>query len=244
MLDATDLDLPDYDPDISQRLGSEDWAREFPPTSRARQRAAQIVALLDVHSRTEQSAAMEWLEEFFTRRTAAPTFRAIERGALRGLDWNTLRAMDALRAVWEDRPEWWICRVVRPGTSNGFGVVKRLANGPQALTWAAAQRICEARAHLPPEEMIDSDWLDDWYALPRDSRAAISFAEFVGQRVAEEHCRLLDEGLRLRAFAYDPTEQADRRGWHREIRHPDDGTPMSLSIVDPTERRVEGGVPE
>ncbi len=242
-LSGPGLDLPDYDENLSQRLGSEVWAKQFPDAARARERAAQILALMDFPTRTDQVAALAWLEDFFTRRPAAATFRAIERAALGGLDWPTIRAMDALREVWEERPEWWVCRVVRPGTGNGFATTARLANGPTALTWTMARRICEARAHFPPESMIDPDWLADWHGLPREGPSAISFAEYAAQRVAEEPTRRLEEGFRLREAANDPTEHTDRHDWHRGLRDPADGLPLSLRMIDPAERRMDRGAP-
>lgn len=240
--DATfDVDLPEYDPDASQRLGSEEWAASTPPESRVRERAAQIAALLEVTSLQEQIAALHWLEDFFGRRPAAATFRAIERLALAGLDLQTLHAMDALRETWEERPEWWGCRVPALGFRYGAAGIRRMVNGATALSWAMAKRICLSRAELPPEDMIDAEWLDEWYALPQDQRAPISFARYVDEKIAHEAARRLHVGFEACAQLDDPGECFDRLGWYRTIYDPDDGPPLSLRMIDATERRVDRG---
>ena len=236
---AFGLDLPDYDPDLSQHLGSEEWSANSPAASRARGRAAQIVALLDVTTRQQQVAARAWLEAFFARRPAASTFRAIERAALDGLDLPTLNAMDALREAWEQRPEWWVCRILRPWVLDRATSTARAANGDTALTWTMARRICLARAELPPEDMIDPDWLNEWYVLPRERRSPVSFAQYVDEKVTHQAAWQLHAGFQNLARWDDPSERFDRRGWHRELPDPGDGPPLSLQMTDPTERHVE-----
>jgi hypothetical protein len=234
---GTDIDLPEYDPQLSQRLGSEDWAETTPPRTRARARAAAIAALLEINSRAELTASLSWLEDFFLRRDASSTYRAIERAALEGLDFPTLRAMDALRQYWEERPEYWVYRTPFSRTFASTTGTMSLANGPSSLTWVTARLVCLARADWPPEDMIDPDWLDEWFALPRGQQTPISFAQFVGDRVTYDMAYLLDEGLAARAQADDPTEWCDPVGWERHIPEALGGYGLSLRMVDVTGTR-------
>jgi hypothetical protein len=234
---AASFPLPDYDPDVNQRLVSVGDSEKFSSISRATERAARILALMSSGEDDPYAIELQWLEEFFIKRPSAATFRAIESAAEDGLSFSTLCQMDQLREIWEERPEWWVCRVLRPRITNGFAPITRIANGPISLSWAAARRICEARSDFLPEEMIDPEWLDEWYALSRVHRAPISFPHYVEQRVVENRSWLLHEGLRMRNAYEDPSESVDRYGWQREVRDPAHGYPLSLEMIDPTERR-------
>ena len=228
---SSDSDLPEYDPHLNQRLGSEQW-EATPPIERARMRAAVIAALIDVQTLKEQQAALAWLEDFFQRRPAGATFNAVERAALEGLDLPTLRAMDELRQVWEERTEYWVTRV-RPFAGSGhFTATMRLANGATALSWVAARRICRARCDLPPEDMIDPEWLAEWLALPASARSPISFVQYVTDKVDHSAAQDIDTGLRALARVDDATEWFDQLGADRHILDPREGRAVSMCVAD------------
>jgi hypothetical protein len=226
------VDLPDYDPLLTQRLGSEQWAVAILPVVRARVRAAAIAALLDVSSTRELQAALVWLEDFFQRRPAGATFGALERAALEGLDFPTLRAMDELRQAWEERPEYWVTRVRSSPASGHSTATMRLANGGTALSWVDARRICRARCDLPPDHMIDPEWLSEWLTSHPGARSAISFAQYVADKVVHFAAQDIDTGLCARARAEDPTEWFDQLGASRKILDPREGRPVSVRMVD------------
>ena len=195
-------------------------------------RAAAIASLLEVTSRRELQAALTWLEDFFQRRPAAATFSALERTAQKGLDLPTLRAMDELRQVWEERNEYWVTRV-RPSAASGHTTpTMRLANGATALSWVAAHRICCAREDLPPEDMIDPEWLDEWLALPPSARSPISFAEYVTEKVGNIAAYDMYVGMRARARAEEVTEWFDQLGADRHILDRREGRPVTMRVAD------------
>jgi len=109
-----------------------------------------------------------------------------------------------------------------------------LANGPSSLSWGTARLVCLVRADWPPEDMIDPDWLDEWFALPRGQHTPISFAQFVGDRVSNDRVYQLDAGLAAQAQAEDPTEWFDPVGWERHIPGALDGSHLSLRMADVT----------
>lgn len=226
------VDLPDYDPTLNQRLGSEEWAVFDPSRAVAKQKAAMIAALLDVTTRRELNAAVAWLEALFVEHPRPATFLALERAALEGLDFATLRDMAALRALWAQHPEWWVCRVLSRHARNGATSLSRLANGATALSWALARRICLARADYPVEQMIDPDWLGEWYRLRPQPGLPASFVTFIEDKIANETARQIHAGLDGLHRAGDLVERWDRHDWARELYDPSDGAPLSLSMAD------------
>ncbi len=198
--DDDNFELPDYDPDLSQRLGDDDWAARAPQDALARQRAAMIAALLDVPSRHEERAAVQWLEGFFLEHHWPATFRAIKTIALEGLDFRTLQAMARLKEIWADTPEWWLLR----SKTNRDNLFKRLPRGDIALTWRIALSICRARCDFPPDNMIDEDWLSEWYALSPAEPGAISFPAFLHVKAQTMLVEALHEGLVSKGHEYEP----------------------------------------
>jgi hypothetical protein len=226
------VDLPDYDPTLNQRLGSEEWAIFDPSGGEAKQKAAIIATLLDVTTRRELNAAAAWLYELFVEHPRPATFSALERAALEGLDFATLRDMAALRALWAQHPEWWVCRILSRHARNGATSVSRLPNGATALSWALARRICLARADYPVEQMIDPDWLGEWYRLRPQPGTPVSFVTFIEDKIANETARQIHAGLDGLHRAGDLVERWDRHDWPQDLCDPSDGTPLSLSMVD------------
>lgn len=228
----TSVDLPDYDPTISQRLGSEDWAVFDPSRVRAKQKAVIVAALLDVTTRRELHAAVAWLEALFLEHPRPATFLAVERAVLEGLDFATLRDMAALRALWAEHPEWWVCRIPSRYARNGATSLSPLANGATALSWALARRLCLARADYPVEQMIDPDWLSEWYRLRPQPGSPVSFVTFIEDKIADETARQIHAGLDGLDRAGDLVERWDRHDWARDLQDPSDGTRLSLSMAD------------
>ncbi len=199
-----EFELPDYDPDLTQRLGDAEWAAKAPRDSLARQRAAMIAALLNVTSRHEAEAALKWLEWFFLEHRWSATFRALETAALDGLDFPTLQAMAALKQIWAERPEWWLRRIRIVRANLGGTATERLPRGDTALSWRLARRICLARCDFPPEEMIDPDWLAEWYALSPNEPGASFFSAFLDEKTESMLAEALHEGLIAKARDYEP----------------------------------------
>jgi hypothetical protein len=225
-------DLPNYDPTLNQRLGSEEWAIFDPSRGEAKQKAAKIAMLLDVTTRRELNAAVAWLSALFMEHPRPATFLALERAALEGLNFATLRDMAALRALWAQHTEWWVCRVLPRHVCKGPTRLSRLAHGATALSWALARRICLARADYPVEQMIDPDWLGEWYRLRPEPGTPVSFVTFIEDKIANETARQTHIGLDELHRAGDLVEHWDRHDWSRDLCDPSDGAPLSLSMVD------------
>lgn len=233
-----DFDLPEYDPGLSQRLGDAEWAAKAPRDSLARQRAGMIAALLDVTSRREAEAALQWLEAFFLEHRWSATFRALETAALEGLDFPTLRAMAALKDIWAERPDWWLRRIRTNRATLGGTATERLPRGDTALSWRLARRICLARCDFPLEEMIDPDWLAEWYALPPDDPGASFFTSFIDEKAAAMLAEALHEGLAAKASEYEPPSQGHHRlAPRRPLRCGPDRELVSPVMVEATGQR-------
>jgi len=232
-----DFELPDYDPALSQRLGDAPWPDPAPPAACARQRAAMITALLDVTSRKEAQAALAWLEAFFLEHHWSSTFRAIEALALDGVDFATLRAMAALREIWADRPEWWLQRIPTTRFNLGGTATTQLRRGDIALSWTIARRLCLARQDFLPEEIIDPEWLAEWYALPPTASGAMFFTTFLQDKVDGALAAELHDGLTAKALEEEPASRIHRLGVVSNFRDHGDGELISLTMVDLTSRR-------
>jgi hypothetical protein len=75
-------DLPDYDPTLDQRLGSEEWAIFDPSRGETKQKAAKIAMLLDVTTRRELNAAVAWLYALFMEQPSARNFLGTRTGGV------------------------------------------------------------------------------------------------------------------------------------------------------------------
>lgn len=235
---SDEFDLPDYDPDLSQRLGDAEWAAKAPRDSLARQRAAMIAALLDVTSRHEAETALQWLEAFFLEHRWSATFRALETAALEGLDFPTLQAMAALKDIWAERPEWWLRRTRTVRANLGGTATERMPRGDTALSWRLARRICLARCDFLPEDMIDPDWLAEWYALSPNEPGASFFPTFLAEKVQALLAEALHEGLIAKARDYEPPSQGHHRLAPRQpLTCGPDGEMISPVMVDATGQR-------
>lgn len=232
-----DFDLPDYNQDLSQRLGDATWADPAPSAARARQYAATIASLLDVTSRQEAQAAMSWLEAFFLEHCWPATFRAIEIAALDGLDFRTLRVMAALREVWADRPEWWLRRTPTTPFNIGGTATTRLVRGDIALSWTLSRRLCLARQDFPPEDIIDPEWLAEWYVLPPMAPGALFFTAYLQEKVDGVLAAELHDGFTAKALEDEPVLPFHRLGVLPNLRDDRDGEMISLTMVDLTSRR-------
>jgi hypothetical protein len=206
-----DFELPEYDPRLSQRLGDANWAATKPHDALARQRAGMIAALLEVTSRHEAVAALQWLEDFFQEHRWAATFRAIESAALEGLDFPTLRAMAELKEVWAERPDWWLRRVYIRRSNIGGTPTEQMPRGATALSWRLARRICLARCDYPPDGMIDCEWLAEWYDLPSHAPGAQFFTAFLEEKAKSMLAEALHEGLTAKAGEYEPAGEVPYR---------------------------------
>jgi hypothetical protein len=238
-----DFDLPEYDPGLSQRLGDAEWAAEAPQDSLARQRAAMITALLDVTTRHEAEAALQWLEAFFLEHRWSATFRALETAALEGLDFPTLQAMAALKDIWAERPEWWLYRIRTTRANLGGTATGQLPRGDIALSWQLARRICLARRDFPPEEMIDPDWLAEWYALSPGEPGANFFTAFLDEKVQATLAEALHEGLVAKARDFEPSSHGHHRLAPRRplLCGPDGGmvSPVMVEVTGERQRKTD-----
>jgi hypothetical protein len=199
------------------------------------QRAGMMAALLDVTSRHEVEAALQWLEAFFLEHRWASTFQAIETAALEGLDFPTLRAMAELKEVWTERPEWWLRRLHTNRGNLGGTPTERLPRGETALSWRLARRIGLARCDLPPEEMIDPDWLAEWYVLPPLAPGASFFTAFLQEKADAILAEALHEGLTAKAREYEfPEEGRHRLAPRQLLRCVPDGELVSPEMVEAT----------
>lgn len=234
--------LPEFDPTLRQTLGSEHSARFDPRVQRAKQKAASVAALLEVTTRRELRQAVTWLEAFFLQHDSPATYRAIEDAARQGLAFQTLRDMAALRDLWAEHPEWWQRRIPVRDTRLASGVLVRNAGGSDALSWARARRICEARADWPVEEMIDPDWFTEWCRLKPQNGSALCFLDFIEEKIALIGEAGIAEGLHARSHAGVLDEFCDRYDWVRRLRDPSDGGPLSpiMADVTATKPRVDG----
>lgn len=238
-----DFELPEYDPRLSQRLGDANWAATKPHDALARQRAGMIAALLEVTSRHEAQAALQWLEDFFQEHRWAATFRAIESAALEGLDFPTLRAMAELKEIWAERPDWWLRRVFSTRGNAGGTPTQQMPSGATALSWRLARRICLARCDYPPDEMIDCEWLAEWYDLPSHAPGAQFFTAFLQEKAETMLAEALHEGLAAKAREYEPFIEAPQRlAPRRPLRCGAEEDMISPEMVDLTvqrQRKVE-----
>ena len=108
---------------------------------------------------------------------------------MEGLDFETLKDMVELRSFWRQRTDWW------KGRYSSRQKVRGLSNGPTALTWIAAHHVCLVRKDLPPEMMIDDNWLDEWMRLSPGSLGYLSFPSYIEVKLKNIYAEFLEYGL-------------------------------------------------
>ncbi len=183
-------DIFEFDED-AQQVPWEIESEEEQSIRRARDKAAYIASLLCLASRDDQEIALTYLTDLFEHRdySHSSTFQAIKRIASNGLDFETLKAMVELRSIWRQRTDWWKGRYFRRYN------VGRIFNGATALSWIAAYRVCLVRKDLPPEMMIDDDWLNEWMGLSHGSLGYLSFPHYIDVKIQNFDAELLEHGL-------------------------------------------------
>lgn len=186
-------DIPEFDED-AQQTPWEIEPEEGPSIRLARDKAADITSLLYLTSRDDQEVALTYLTDLFKQPDYSypSTFQAIKRIASDRLDFETLKEMVELRSIWRERTDWWKGRYSR------WYEVRRIFNGATALSWIAAHRVCLVRKDLPPEMMIDDDWLNEWMGLSPGSLGYISFPSYIDVKIQNFDAELLEHGLSQR----------------------------------------------
>lgn len=215
-----DADVPDFDPaghvapwDLEVIDDEVSWRK-------ARLKAAELAALLDVVTPAQRSAAAEYAAALYHRQPHGATRLALIQLAHEGLDFETLKAMVELREEWAARSEWWLHR-------HG-GQTLRSDKCRTAMTWRLALKVCRARADYPAECMIDDDWVDEWFGLRPGESGYPQFAAFIAEKVDPNGSDALCEGL-LRA----PGDHHDEPGVadHHQSLHRATVGPMPVGIA-------------
>ena len=185
-------DIPEFDENAQQAPWEIEPEKEKEPLiRRARDKAADIASLLYLTSRDDQEIVLTYLTDLFEHPDYShpSTLQALKRIASDGLDFETLKAMVELRSIWRQRTDWW------EGRYSWRYRVRRLPNGATAFTWVAAHRVCLVQKDLPPEMMIDDDWLDEWMGLSLGSLGYPSFPYYIDMKIQNRDAELLEYGL-------------------------------------------------
>ena len=187
--DSSFDDIPEFDEDAQQTPWEIKPEEEGQSIRRARDKAAYIASLLYLTSHDDQGLVLTYLTDLFEYPDYAhsSTFRAIKRIASEGLDFETLKTMVELRSIWRQRTDWWKRRWRYK--------VRGISNGATAFTWIVAHRVCLLRKDLPPEMMIDDDWLDEWMGLSLGSLSYPSFPYYIDMKIQNRDAELLEYGL-------------------------------------------------
>ena len=227
----SDIDISDFDEDARQQPWEVETEGVEENVRRARQKAATIASLLDVWSAQELSVSVSYLTNFFEHHRNAATFRALEKLALKGLDFETLNAMVELREVWMERPDWWVGRY-----SRGYEI-NVLPNGPSALTWVLAHRVCLARWNHTPAAMIDDQWLDEWLHLPHGAPGFLSFPSYIDDKTSNPDFVHHDNDFSVEGHSNGGVELANDYAWYRRVPHPDQTVRYGFNVITPYDDR-------
>jgi hypothetical protein len=224
-----DLGLYDYDEDAQQTLWDLEPADDGKAIRNARAKAATITGLLTITTISERDAALRFLTELFEHLRHPSTYRALERLAADGLDFETLQSMVALRRVWMDRREWWVYRY--------RGEIRFLRHGGAALTWRLAHCVCAAQWRFTPETMINEDWFDEWLTLSAGAAGYLSFPAFIAEKVSATDSETLYTGLVLREESGSGSVLNDDYDWHRRVTDRYGAVGQGFQIITPYDVR-------
>jgi hypothetical protein len=180
VLEST-LESIEFDPNARQAPWRSEITAGGRATSRARQKAASLVACFEFSRACERAAALASLTELFEEFEHSTTYQALLDQTRTGLEFETIAAMADLKRLWLMMPTWWsrrrFCRIRRRSE-----YIHDRA-GAAALSWKLARRICETRWRWPVELMIPEAWFAEWLQLPFRLHRCWSFAQFTDWRL-------------------------------------------------------------
>ena len=120
---------------------------------------------------------------------------------------RTLLLFVQFHNVWESTPEWWESRwhFQRSGWQRAKSPMSNI------LTRDEAYRLVHRRMHLPPEEMIDPEWFEEWDYHSLWRHGFFSFASFASFRSD------LNDGEEWRSLVAwrSPEEDLELSFWQR-----------------------------
>jgi hypothetical protein len=168
----------------------------------AERRAGWLVDILEIINSRRRAAMKERFKEVFTAHPHAATFRALSDLVDLGATADELLIANDLRELWALTPIWWSIRI--------RGRLTCPDEGAGMLSWRKAWRFASESGEAVAEEIIDSDWFQDWLNLRIGDRCYWRFVDYVEGRVS-----LFDHGSLL-------GPQADiRTQWEIEMAGPD-----------------------
>jgi hypothetical protein len=175
------LESIQFDPHARQQLWRSELGVNGSAISRARQKAASLIASFEFSRPRERAAALATLTELFEEFEHPASYEALLDQTRTGLDFETLTAMADLRRLWLTTPTWWSRRRYCPLSRRSE--IARDRGGASALSWRLARRICETRWRWPVELMIPERWFFEWLQLPFRTHHCWSFAQFISWRL-------------------------------------------------------------
>lgn len=143
----------------------------------ANRRARWLLSLLDVPVVKARLFYRDIFEELFDYYDHQATFRALTELALNDVAADDLVTAFHLKQIWAERPKFWSIR------RKGMRAPITPLGGQNLLGWSRSVRFADLAKGLPPENIIDEDWFDEWLQLPFADPLYWSFIEYVTARL-------------------------------------------------------------
>ncbi|WP_156456893.1 hypothetical protein [Bradyrhizobium sp. CCH5-F6] len=171
-----DIRLPDFIPHAAENPFYLEL-RAPSSSDKALQRARWLVSLLDLPQIERRRRFEQRFSELFYQYPHAATFSALADLALENADADDVWSAFELRQIWASSPSWWSMR--RRGSRQPLIP----DGGVNMLGWARSYRFVVNRKGLPPEAIIEPDWLDDWLELSIGDPLYWRFIDYAEARI-------------------------------------------------------------
>lgn len=153
--------------------------RLYIPTAEhhAQRRSRWLVGLLDIPTAWRRQSFLALFEQLFESYPHSATFSRLADLALEGTSGDDLWLAYELKQIWNANPQWWCFRTAR--LANPIPAL----DGQNLMSWSRALTFIDRRPGLPPEGIIEPDWLLDWYDLQYGDPLYWRFLDYAVARI-------------------------------------------------------------
>lgn len=194
---SENISLPRYDPFASEKPFYA-YFRDT-PESLAEKRARWLLSLLGITNTARHRFSFHTFTELFLEYPHHSTFRALSDLALDDATVDELISAFILKQIWNESP---IFSSVRTKRRDIFVASKQTS----LLGWTLALRLVRQSRGVPPEQIIDPDWFNDWLVIPYADPLYWRFIDYVCARIDSIESGALAAPPTTRRFVLPLTE--------------------------------------
>ena len=178
------IPFPIYDPAAPENPFSGFFSRDAQETL-PEKRARWLLSMIGVKGNDRHRFVLSAFTDIFIEYPHHSTFRALSDLALEDLTADDFISAFALKQTWNDFPLFSSIRTRR----REFFIA---SNRYSLLGWKHAVELITQSRGVPPEQIIDPDWYDDWLNIPYGDPLYWRFIDYIDARINSVEAGALD----------------------------------------------------